>query len=78
MPLIDMPLEELRQYKGISPCPADFDEYWERALKEMRAVDPRIELVPSDFQTSFAECFELFFTGVGTRGSMPNTCGPKM
>jgi cephalosporin-C deacetylase len=65
MPLIDMPLEELRKYKGISPCPEDFDEYWDRALEEMRAVDPEIELVPSEFQAPNAECFDLYFTGVG-------------
>lgn len=65
MPLIDMPLEELRKYKGISPCPEDFDEYWERALGEMRAVAPEVELVPSGFRTPFADCFDLYFTGVG-------------
>ena len=65
MPLIDMPLEELREYKGISPCPEDFDEFWERALAEMRAVDPEIEMVPSEFQAPNAECFDLYFTGVG-------------
>lgn len=30
----------------------------------MRAVEPRVELVPAAFQTSFAECFHLYFTGV--------------
>lgn len=64
MPLIDMPLEQLKAYRGINPRPADFDAYWERALAEMRAVDPQIELVPSDFATPTAECFDLYFTGV--------------
>ena len=40
MPLLDMPLEELLEYQGRNPRPEDFDEYWERALTEMRAVDP--------------------------------------
>ena len=35
MPLVDMPLEELLEYKGINPCPKDFDLYWEKALKEL-------------------------------------------
>lgn len=65
MPLIDMPLEELKKYKGISPCPEDFDEFWDRSLEEMRAVDPKVELVPSEFRAPFAECFDLYFTGVG-------------
>ncbi|MCK9857162.1 acetylxylan esterase [Paenibacillus sp. ATY16] len=64
MPLIDMPLEQLYNYKGRNPRPEDFDAYWERALDEMRAVDPQIELVPSSFQVPFADCFDLYFTGV--------------
>ncbi len=64
MPLIDMPLVELETYQGRNPRPADHEAYWERALKEMRAVDPAVELVPARFQTPFAECFHLYFTGV--------------
>lgn len=64
MPIIDMPLEQLRIYQGTNPRPTDFDEYWERALAEMRAVDPQIKLVPSSFQAPNAECFDLYYTGV--------------
>src|SRR6187455_2911013 len=64
MPLIDMPLVELESYGGTNAKPADFDEYWERALAEMRAVDPRVELVPAALSVEFAECFDLWFTGV--------------
>jgi len=64
MPLIDMPLGELERYEGLNPRPQDFDAYWERALAEMRAVDPRPELVPAELQAPFAECFHLYFTGV--------------
>ena len=64
MPLIDMPLEELKKYNGINPCPEDIDEYWERAIAEMKAIEPQVELVPSEFQVPFAECFDLYFTGV--------------
>lgn len=48
--LFEMPLSELKQYKGINPCPADFEEYWERSLKEMNALDPQVELVPAEFR----------------------------
>ncbi|UVI31692.1 acetylxylan esterase [Paenibacillus spongiae] len=64
MPIIDMPLAQLQAYTGTNPRPADFDDYWERALAEMRGTDPQIELVPSAFQTPAAECFDLYFTGV--------------
>jgi len=65
MPLIDQPLGELRTYKGINPRPDDFDAYWDEAVAEMEGVDPRVELRPAAFQAPYAECFDLFFTGVG-------------
>ena len=65
MPTVDLPLPELERYQGRNPRPTDFDEYWERGLAEMRATDPRVELVPSAFQAPFAECFHLYFTGTG-------------
>ena len=64
MPLVDMPLAELYQYQGRNPRPADFDAYWEDALAEMNAVDPQVELVKADIETTFAECYHLYFTGV--------------
>ncbi|MUT68237.1 acetylxylan esterase [Paenibacillus sp. NEAU-GSW1] len=64
MPLVDMPLNELYQYEGRNPKPADHAEYWERAIAEMKAVDPQIELIPSEFQVPYADCFDLYFTGV--------------
>jgi cephalosporin-C deacetylase len=65
MPILDMPLAKLKSYKGSSPCPKDIDRYWDAALGEMRSVDPNVELVKSGFQTPGAECFDLYFTGVG-------------
>lgn len=64
MPLLDMKLEDLQKYEGRNPRPTDFDEYWERALVEMRAVDANVELVPSTFQVPHADCYDLYFTGV--------------
>jgi cephalosporin-C deacetylase len=66
MPLqFDMPLEKLHDYRGINPRPADFDAFWDRSMDEMKAVDPEVELEPADFETSFADCFHLRFTGIG-------------
>jgi cephalosporin-C deacetylase len=64
MPLVDMPLEKLWKYKGISPKPKDFDAYWKRALKEMNGTDGEVKLVKAEFQAPGAECFDLYFTGV--------------
>ena len=65
MPIIDKPLSELRIYAGRNPRPDDFDDYWAKALAELATVDPRPELKPAAFTTPGAECFDLWFTGVG-------------
>jgi cephalosporin-C deacetylase len=66
MPLsFDFSLEELYSYQGTNPRPADFDSFWNQSLAEMRATDPQIELVPAKFQHPIADCFHLYFTGVG-------------
>lgn len=64
MPILDMPLKELQKYKGCSPCPKDHDAYWERALVEMRAVTPNVELKKAPFESPIADCYDMFFTGV--------------
>ncbi len=65
MPLIDKPLPELLTYTGRNPCPADMDTFWDAGLAEMKAIDAKVELVPSPHKANFAECFDLYFTGVG-------------
>jgi cephalosporin-C deacetylase len=66
MPLtFDLPIEQLETYQGKNPRPQDFDTFWDQSLVEMRAIDPRVELIPAEFQTRNVECFHLFFTGVG-------------
>lgn len=64
MPIIDLPLHELRVYQGRNPRPADFEAFWDDALAEMHAIDPQVELRPAAFQVAAAECFDLYFTGV--------------
>lgn len=65
MPILDMPLKELMNYQGINPRPKDFDEFWDRALEEMRGTPHNPELIPAALQTGFAECFDLYFDGTG-------------
>jgi cephalosporin-C deacetylase len=68
MPLThDMPFEELESYQGTNPRPDDFDSFWDTGLAEMQAIDPQVELVPADFQSSFADCFHMYYTG--TKGA---------
>ena len=44
MPVVDMPIEELRVYTGTNPRPTDFDEYWDAALVELDGVAPDVEI----------------------------------
>jgi cephalosporin-C deacetylase len=64
MPVFEMPLDELQSYAGRTPRPDDHDAYWSAALAEMRAVDPDVGLDPHPLGVDFAECFDLYFTGV--------------
>ncbi len=61
----DLSREELEAYQGTNPRPDNFDAYWEDALAEMNAVDPEIKMVRAEFQAPYADCFHLWFTGVG-------------
>ena len=65
MPLVDLPLDQLQTYAGRNPRPHDFDAYWDTALAEQQATDPNPELIPFPLESSFADCFHLYFTGVG-------------
>lgn len=65
MPVIDMSLDELYEYRGRNPRPHDFEEYWDRALADLHSTHPKPELIPHDWQSRSAEAFHLTFTGVG-------------
>lgn len=65
MPVVDLPLDQLRQYQGRNPKPADYEEYWKRAISDLASQPDEVELIPADFKCSIADCFHLWFTGVG-------------
>ncbi|TDV53884.1 acetylxylan esterase [Actinophytocola oryzae] len=66
MPLtFDMPFDDLLTYQGTNPRPADFDEYWARALAALDDTPADVEIVPAEFQTPYARCSHLWFTGTG-------------
>lgn len=66
MPLsFDMPFDELLTYQGSTPRPDDFDEFWARALTELDDTPADVEITPADFQTPYARCSHLRFTGTG-------------
>lgn len=61
MPQVDMPLQKLYEYQGKNPRPADFDEFWDRSLAEMNAIDPEATFTPHPFSSKIADCFDLHF-----------------
>lgn len=67
MPVVDMPLDKLYEYKGMSPCPSDIDEYWDDALAEMNAICDEPEFTPVDIGSTSADFYDLYFTG--TKGA---------
>ena len=66
MGLFDLPLPKLRKYRGTNPKPKDFESFWDHSLLEMHSLNPKIELKHNPtVKVPFAECFDLYFTGVG-------------
>ena len=65
MPIVDMPLEELRVYKGCNPRPRDFDEFWDKSVAEMEEQMNKLDLVieKSDFEAPNVECYDMYFNG---------------
>lgn len=61
---VDLKPEELYKYNGSSPCPDDIDEFWDRSIREMEAIDPQTELIPAEIQFKNAELFHLYYTGI--------------
>ncbi len=68
MAQIDMPREHLQSYRGSSPRPNDFDEYWHRAIDELdrheRTSGFAVNLSDASMPLSSADCYELYFTSV--------------
>ena len=68
MPQLDMPLAKLQEYMGRTPCPTDFDAFWEKSLAEMNAIDPKPVYTPHPFKSACADLYELRFTS--TKGAV--------
>lgn len=73
----DTQIREWKKYMGSNPKPADFDEYWNNAMEEMRTIDSGCTMQLSKFQVSFAECYDMYFTGVGGARIYAKVLKPK-
>ena len=80
MPIVDMPLEKLKVYQGRNPRPADFDEFWNKSLAELRAIDPAPVFEKHDLPAAHAERMcartrrSVEHCPPHTRNERPRTC----
>lgn len=63
MPSIDMPLEQMRQYKPPLYREADFQAFWESTVAEAKAQPLNAELVPYHLQVRGLQCYAVRFEG---------------
>ena len=62
MPGNDMPLEQLKEYKGRDLPPKDFYEFWEEAVREIKLKGPTIHKEETIFSNREAVCRRVFVT----------------
>jgi cephalosporin-C deacetylase len=63
MPSIDMPLEQLRQYKPSLYREENFQSFWDQTIAEAKKQPLNAELIPYPFPAGGIECFAVRFDG---------------
>lgn len=56
-----MPLEEMKQYRGMDEVPEDFDEFWDNQIDQLKLPD--YQLTDQDFNIPNVKTQTLTFTG---------------
>jgi cephalosporin-C deacetylase len=86
MPSIDMPLEQMRQYKPSLYREADFDNYWDQTVAEALNQPLTAELIPYVLPARNLQCYAVRFDGFrggriagwyvrpANRGKFPGLC----
>ena len=64
MPNIDLPLDELKKYRGTNPTPLNMFEFWQESLDELRETEAGVVITPAEFQTPLCDCYDLTFKGI--------------
>jgi cephalosporin-C deacetylase len=62
---IDMPLDQLRDYRPPRTEPADFDAFWQGTLAEARRHDLDAVFTEVDTGLSLMRCFDVAYAGFG-------------
>lgn len=53
--------KELLLYGGSSPCPENFDNFWDKMIKKTLAFEPNTEFVEGEYSFRNTEIFHLYF-----------------
>ncbi|MFJ2029265.1 acetylxylan esterase [Streptosporangium sp. NPDC087985] len=62
---VDMPLEQLREYRPERREPAGFDTFWERTLTETRRHDLNAVFTEVEAGLALVRCFDVRYAGFG-------------
>ena len=73
MPSIDLPLEQLRQYKPPLYREADFEMFWRGTINEATGQPLNAELIPYNLGARGIECYAVRFDGY--KGAPPSQPG---
>ncbi|TDE93943.1 acetylxylan esterase [Occultella glacieicola] len=65
MPLFDLPLAQLADYRPEIAEPADLDEFWAGTLAQARTSTATVEVAPVDSGLRHVEVFDVTFPGFG-------------
>lgn len=63
MPAIDLPLQELRSYRGSSPLPDDLDAFWDATIAEAREHPLAVHFERVETYLPLVETFDVTFAG---------------
>lgn len=63
MPLTDLPIEQLREFRPVVAEPEDFDEFWHETIAESRAAGGGVELLPAQTPIHELVIEDLTFPG---------------
>src|SRR5258705_13024372 len=63
MPSIDMPLDQLRQYKPSLYREEDFESYWETTIAQALRQPFNAELIPYNLPSTALQCYAVRFDG---------------
>jgi cephalosporin-C deacetylase len=87
VPLFDLPIEQLREYRPERTEPADFDQFWQRTFHEAAEFPLDAQFTPFDSRLSMVDVFDVSFRGWGgdriggwfitPRGDTPRGCVVK-